>query len=58
MWKLTKNYLTNVSCNIVCKWNWLISKLIIDIKDCPVAQCVCKKNTVDMPTPTNMQGPK
>ncbi len=28
---------------LMCKWNWLISKLIVDVKDCPVAQCVCKK---------------
>lgn len=28
---------------LVCKWNWLISKLIIGVEDCPVAQCVCKK---------------
>ena len=28
---------------LMCKWNWLVSKLIVDIKDCPVAQCVCKK---------------
>ena len=28
---------------LMCKWNWLISKLIVDVKECPVAQCVCKK---------------
>jgi len=28
---------------LMCKWNWLVSKLIVDVKDCPVAKCVCKK---------------
>ena len=27
---------------LCCKWNWLISKLIIDINECPVAKCICK----------------
>jgi len=27
----------------LCKWNWLISKLIVNVKECPVAQCMCKK---------------
>ena len=28
---------------LLCKWNWLVSKLIIDVKECPVAECLCKK---------------
>ena len=28
---------------LLCKWNWLVSKLIVDVQECPVAQCVCKK---------------
>ncbi len=32
-----------VWCKLLCKWNWLISKLIVDVKECPVAQCMCKK---------------
>lgn len=28
---------------LMCKWNWLVSKLIVDVKDCPVAKCICKK---------------
>jgi len=28
---------------LMCKWNWLVSKLIVNVKDCPVAECVCKK---------------
>ena len=27
----------------MCKWNWLVSKLIVNVNDCPVAKCVCKK---------------
>ena len=30
-------------CKFCCKWNWLVSKLVINVKDCPVAECVCKK---------------
>ena len=30
-------------CKCCCKWNWLVSKLVINVKDCPVAECVCKK---------------
>ena len=26
----------------LCKWNWLVSKLIIEVKECPVSQCLCK----------------
>jgi len=36
-------WIQSVWCKLLCKWNWLISKLIVDVKDCPVAQCVCKK---------------
>ena len=28
---------------LMCKWNWLVSKLIVDVKDCPIAQCTCRK---------------
>jgi hypothetical protein len=28
---------------LLCKWNWLVSKLIVDVQTCPVAECVCKK---------------
>ncbi len=28
---------------LLCKWNWLISKLIVEVDECPVAQCMCKK---------------
>lgn len=28
---------------ILCKWNWMISKLIVNVDGCPVAKCVCKK---------------
>ena len=28
---------------LLCKWNWLLSKLNINVSDCPVAECVCKK---------------
>jgi hypothetical protein len=31
-------------CNVLCKWNWTISKLIINVNDCPIAECICKKN--------------
>ncbi len=27
---------------LCCKWNWLVSKLIINVSECPVAECVCK----------------
>ena len=27
----------------LCKWNWLVSKLIVNVNDCPVAECLCKK---------------
>ena len=30
-------------CKLLCKWNWLISKLIVNVNNCPVAECVCKK---------------
>ena len=30
-------------CKFCCKWNWLVSKLGINVADCPVAECVCKK---------------
>ena len=33
----------SIWCKLLCKWNWLISKLIVDVKDCPVAECLCKK---------------
>ena len=36
-------WIQKVWCKLLCKWNWLISKLIVDVKDCPVAQCMCKK---------------
>ena len=29
-------------CKLMCKWNWLVSKLIVNVKDCPIAECVCK----------------
>lgn len=28
---------------LLCDWNWLVSKLIVNVKNCPVAECVCKK---------------
>ena len=28
---------------LLCKWNWLVSKLIVNVNNCPVAECVCKK---------------
>lgn len=36
-------WMQGVWCKFCCKWNWMISKLIVDVKDCPVAECVCKK---------------
>ena len=36
-------WIQKVWCKLLCKWNWLISKLIVDVKDCPVAECICKK---------------
>jgi hypothetical protein len=38
-----QNWIQKVWKKLLCKWNWLVSKLIIDVKECPVAQCVCKK---------------
>jgi hypothetical protein len=35
-------WMQGVWCKFCCKWNWLISKLIVDVKDCPVAKCICK----------------
>jgi len=28
---------------LMCKWNWLVSKLIVNVEDYPIAQCTCKK---------------
>ena len=28
---------------LLCKWNFLVYKLIVDVEDCPIAKCVCKK---------------
>ena len=28
---------------LMCKWNWLVSKLIVNVDECPIAQCTCKK---------------
>ena len=30
-------------CKCCCKWNWFLSKLVINVADCPVAECICKK---------------
>ena len=38
-------WIQNIWCKFQCKWNWMISKLIFNVKECPVAQCVCKKET-------------
>ncbi len=27
----------------LCKWNWAVSKLIVEVSECPVSQCMCKK---------------
>ena len=26
-----------------CKWNWVVSKLMFSIKDCPNKLCTCTK---------------
>jgi hypothetical protein len=36
-------WIQKIWCKFQCKWNWMISKLIFNVKECPVAQCVCKK---------------
>ncbi len=28
---------------VLCKWNWLVSKLIVKVESCPVSECMCKK---------------
>ncbi len=35
-------WISKMWCKLLCKWNWLISKLIVNVNDCPVAQCMCK----------------
>jgi hypothetical protein len=55
-------WMQNVWCKFQCKWNWLISKLIFEVDQCPVSQCVCKPSSsqgipeVNMPDPVNMGG--
>jgi len=53
-------WIQNVWCKFQCKWNWLISKLIFNVDNCPVSQCVCKPSSnipeVNMPDPVNMDG--
>ena len=53
-------WIQNVWCKFQCKWNWLISKLIFNVDNCPVSQCVCNPSSnipeVNMPDPVNMDG--
>jgi hypothetical protein len=53
-------WMQNVWCKFQCKWNWLISKLIFKVDQCPASQCVCKPSSnvpdVNMPDPVNMGG--
>lgn len=53
-------WMQNVWCKFQCKWNWLISKLIFSVDNCPVSQCLCKPGDsipeVNMPDPVNMDG--
>jgi hypothetical protein len=53
-------WIQNFWCKLKCKWNWLISKLIFSVDNCPVSQCLCKPGDsipeVNMPDPVNMDG--
>ena len=35
-------WISKMWCKLLCKWNWLLSKMIVNVNECPVAQCVCK----------------
>ncbi len=28
-------------CKLQCSWNWLVAKLLFDIKNCPYRLCSC-----------------
>tara|TARA_R100001443_G_scaffold113260_2_gene127699 strand:+ start:1033 stop:1173 length:141 start_codon:yes stop_codon:yes gene_type:complete len=30
-------------CKFQCSWNWLISKILFDVSNCPYKMCECKK---------------
>ena len=37
------NKIVSLSRKLKCKWNWMISKLIFSVKDCPNKLCTCNK---------------
>ena len=36
-------WMQKVWCKFQCSWNWLISKLLFNISDCPYKLCKCNE---------------